>query len=185
MSVQITCPHCQRALKVQDSTRGKRVRCPLCGGTLRVPGSGPETFGLGPPPPPRPPLDIPPTVPTFNPPEEDLEYATRRRETVAPLPARVPESDGAGITGLTFGIIAVACLVLGFCTCGITFFAAPVFAGIGLMFSVSAHGGLRSSALTLNTLALVPALVMVVLTFMGVTSSVLREARQQQQSTIR
>jgi predicted Zn finger-like uncharacterized protein len=38
MPLQITCPNCERRLKVPDSVRGKKLRCPKCQTTFRLPG---------------------------------------------------------------------------------------------------------------------------------------------------
>jgi len=34
MPLNVTCAHCQKRLKVSDNATGKKVRCPICGGTF-------------------------------------------------------------------------------------------------------------------------------------------------------
>lgn len=41
MSIQVSCPGCQKSFRVKDDYAGKKIRCPACKGILDVPG-GPE-----------------------------------------------------------------------------------------------------------------------------------------------
>jgi hypothetical protein len=49
MSVPVTCPDCQKKLKVEDNVLGKNIRCPGCGSVFRAPAA--VTPAAAPPPP--------------------------------------------------------------------------------------------------------------------------------------
>ncbi len=38
MAIALTCPACQRALKVKDELAGRKIKCPDCAAVIAVPG---------------------------------------------------------------------------------------------------------------------------------------------------
>jgi HEAT repeats len=86
--------------------------------------------------------------------------------------ARPPQnrSDGPGVISLIFGTLSVVCTLAGCFTCGTTYFIALPFALIGTLLGLFARGNLRVAGLTLNLLALLPA-VLLTGTFGGLIGS--------------
>jgi hypothetical protein len=68
-------------------------------------------------------------------------------------------TDTRGILSLIFGSLSVVCMLLGFFTCGLSFVAATLLAVAGAGLGFFSRGNLRVAGLTLNFLALVPAIV--------------------------
>jgi hypothetical protein len=100
------------------------------------------------------------------PPEGPVGQGVRRpRPNEGPWPVQ-GGTDIPGIISLIFGCVAVACVLLGFLTCGLTDFVAFPLALIGFVLGCCARGELRVAGLTLNLLALIPA----VLWFMAVVT---------------
>lgn len=76
-------------------------------------------------------------------------------------------TDAPGVISLIFGCLAVICLLMGFFTCGTTYFAAVPFALLGGLLGFFGRGNMRVAGLLLNFLALVPAVV-VMMAVLGV-----------------
>jgi hypothetical protein len=60
-----------------------------------------------------------------------------------------------------FGSLGVVCLVFGCCTCGVSFYAAPVLAGLGFLFGLVSQGAWKGAGLTVNLLVFTPAILIV------------------------
>jgi hypothetical protein len=76
-------------------------------------------------------------------------------------------TDAPGIVSLIFGCIAVVCLLMGCFTCGMSYFAAGPLAIAGVITGFFARGGLKVAGLTLNLVALAPAIILMVLFLLG------------------
>jgi hypothetical protein len=100
----------------------------------------------------------------------------KRRRPTAPAPAAVDSTDGPGVISLIFGCLAVACLLMGCFTFGLTYFAALPFALVGAGLGFFGKGNLRIACITLNFIALIPAVMLTVLFLVGSAGSGLRDA---------
>jgi hypothetical protein len=69
-------------------------------------------------------------------------------------------TDAPGVISLIFGCLAVVCLLMGCFTCGLTYWAAVPFGGVGACLGFLGRGNLRVAAVTLNLLALIPAVIL-------------------------
>lgn len=82
MSLVVSCPSCERKLRVPEDLLGQEVKCPSCGEVFTA------SADLGAAPPPRPPEREP--SPTESPPDDDQGRVTDRRGEAAP-----PDDDEA------------------------------------------------------------------------------------------
>jgi len=126
MPIEFRCTQCDRLLRTQDETAGKKAKCPECGAilTIPIPGTPPEPVGppqspavppspaMGPPPdagPPSPfgPIEPPPGGPTSpfgpgaepdaeNPYASPADYTAGTSAQAAPLRPIVPTRIDAG-----------------------------------------------------------------------------------------
>ena len=71
--IQISCPSCQRKLKLADNLQGKQIRCPACQNVFRVQAPDAEVAELAPQPVPPRPAARPPAPPRQPAVEEQLE----------------------------------------------------------------------------------------------------------------
>jgi hypothetical protein len=69
-------------------------------------------------------------------------------------------TDGFDAASVVLGLIGIVSFVLGCCTCGVGFWAAPVFAGLGLLFGVMSQGSWKAAGLAINLLVLLPVILM-------------------------
>jgi hypothetical protein len=83
----------------------------------------------------------------------------------------VDTTDGPGVISLIFGCLAVACLLMGCFTFGLTYFAALPFALVGGGLGFFGKGNLRIACITLNFIALIPAVMLAVLVMVYGTSA--------------
>lgn len=87
MPIRFRCQSCDARIKVPDGTEGKKVKCPRCGGTQRIPATSPPE-----------PDDLPVKIPVARPrksrpPEDDLGPAPSQTPTDDPLAALASAAD--------------------------------------------------------------------------------------------
>jgi hypothetical protein len=82
MSVIVSCPKCQKKLKIEDNVLGKNIKCPSCAAVFATKAPA----GAAAPPPPPPPAKTAPAAPKKAPPppDDDEEEAPRRPAKAAP-----------------------------------------------------------------------------------------------------
>ena len=98
MPVEFRCTQCNRLLRTQDETAGKKAKCPECGAILTIPAMGASPEATTPPAGPAPPLPTPPppgAAPDspFGPIEPPASGSTSPFAAAVPPPADLGESE--------------------------------------------------------------------------------------------
>ena len=70
------------------------------------------------------------------------------------------ETDAPGVIGLIFGAVAMVCFLMGWITCGVTWYAVVPLAGVGGGAAFFGRGNMKVAGIVLNLLALVPVLIL-------------------------
>lgn len=168
MSIKVKCPSCGAKLKAPDAAAGRPLDCPHCAQVVPVPppAAAPPPAVAGPgesseveghtPRPARPPASDRAEMFEQVAHEYEDRLAHRGEEAAA---ADAAEADLPGAIGLGLGAVAVACLVLGCFTCGLTYWAAAPVAVAGAGCAAFSRSRLRAVGLAVNLLALVPAVI--------------------------
>jgi hypothetical protein len=181
--IVFNCPTCGKPVRAPENLAGKAARCPSCKNAATVPNPSEAVR-------PEPPVAaVYPARQSPPPPSEFLaiddsderdyeERRPRRRSWRRDRDDREPgqranSTDAAGVISLIFGSISLLLTFLGCCTCGVTWYVATPMAFIGGVLGIFARGNLRVGGITLNTLAFLPAMTMIVLTIVGVTLPVI------------
>jgi predicted Zn finger-like uncharacterized protein len=174
----ITCPRCQRKLRLDDESIGQSVQCPSCQSTFTA-----ELPGGSPPPPPRPVDDEPPV---YRPRDEDpplprrydADYGRRRRyddDEDYPRPSRRGRySDYSrshrGSTVQTLGILSLVfslCVVGGMCFVGLILAIVALSMGVSDLSAMD-RGEMDPSGRAQTKTGVVCAIIALVLEALGV-----------------
>lgn len=166
MSIRFACPHCQASITAEGRKAGARVNCPKCGLLFEVPIPKGEMMS---PTPASPAIQAQPAQAP-----DPFGFDSHREDADARRSIR-REGDGTdapGVISLIFGCLSLACILLGFFTCGATFFGSLPFALIGFIVGFFGRGNFRVAGVVLNSLALLPAVIAIlcVLGFIGISS---------------
>jgi HEAT repeat protein len=159
--IRFQCPTCRNPIALTPDHAGQKIPCPQCGQRLQVPQApaGLAKTVLGETlPATRPPVAFPPQVI-----EPVAVTHVPAGPTVVIVNQRQGEADPFGIISLIFGAIAVVCLLAGCLLYGIPWVVAVPMAMVGVVLGFFAKGNLKVAGLTLNALALVPAVGLAVM----------------------
>jgi hypothetical protein len=91
------------------------------------------------------------------------EFLDRRREyddDDDDYPEPRGGTDAPGVISLIFGCLSVVLTLMGCFTCGITYWVAAPFAAVGAILGFFGRGNTRVAAVTLNLIALIPAVIL-------------------------
>jgi hypothetical protein len=167
MAIKVKCPTCGAKLKAPDAAAGRPLDCPHCSQAVPVPPQAaappPSVAGHGESsavegrlresrsPAPR-------HRPDFDQLAEDFEERRARVRTEAVV-EDTEAADRLGAVSLGLGLTAVACLVMGCFTCGLTYWLAAPIAVAGAGCAAFSQSRLRVVGLAANLLILIPAAV--------------------------
>ena len=167
MSIEFRCTQCNRLLRTEDDTTGKKAKCPECGTILTIPAPGPPPDAGAPPPGAGPPSPFAPIEPPAasespfapdaapgaeNPYASPADYATGAAPPPAPPGALVPTLVDSGDVlgrsweiykqqlGMCLGLVLVAGLInFAFnAAAGMIPFVGPI---VSMLFSVWIYAG--------------------------------------------
>jgi HEAT repeat protein len=196
MSISVTCSSCGKTLNVPETAIGKSVRCPMCKTAIQVPRAQPW--------PTVPQVNLPEVKRSADNVQSPRTSAgiqataqsraneqrgrnsnyldVQRSESSAPAPQISvvvnqveSKADAPGVIGLIFGVLSLLCTALVCCTAGISGFVAIPFAVIGAGCSFFGRGNLRVAGIVLNFLALVPAIAVTAIFFLGLAANIVGE----------
>jgi hypothetical protein len=108
--IELRCPHCETNLKVEPARAGQTGKCPVCQGSVEVPGTRPAHTEW---------LEIPPAA-------EWIEPAAWRAPPPLPASAVGPEGSSPFMTGFGIACGILAALVLAI---PVFFFLSALMAG--------------------------------------------------------
>jgi hypothetical protein len=156
MSIKVKCPTCGARLKAPDAAAGRPLDCPHCAQAVPVP---PQAAA------PSPSVVAPVEAPapqgrreTLDELADDLEVRREQRRA-AEAEADAAEADLLGAIGLGLGAAALLCVAMGCFTCGLTYWLAAPLAAAGTGCAAFSRSRLRTWALALNLLVMVPAVI--------------------------
>jgi hypothetical protein len=185
MPIVAYCSSCGNAYEVSDLLAGKTIKCNKCDALVRVPAkSTPQAPGHPDDSPDR--NDDEGAITTARAPrwrrkreyeEDDDDYPSRRHAWRPSYPFREDNTDAPGVISLIFGCLSVVCMLMGCFTCGLTYGQPCPSRWPGLFSVSSARGNLRVAGVTLNLIALIPSVILLIIFQAGLSTYALYPRR--------